>query len=122
MTDHEDLITETELDTLLAAASAPPVPLGAKTRMLARLAADTAGNDAALPPPSPSRSRLGWLAGLPLAASLALGIYLGAAGTASDFVPFGTATATASAAASDSDSDTGSGIDDALDFSEDSLT
>lgn len=95
MSNDRDLMSDHELDQLLAHASTPPVADGARGRLLQRIAAE--GRDE---PPSPASSnvislseararrskpapqpRLGWLAGLPLAASLALGIYLGAGGT-----------------------------------------
>jgi hypothetical protein len=108
--DH--LMTDVELDALLAAASAPPPPLGATSRLIARL-------DGAAHNSSPPKSRLGWLAGLPLAASLAVGIYLGAAGDLSAVNPFSLSTSSTATAA---DTDTGSGLDEALDFNEDTLT
>ncbi len=89
-----DPMTDAELDGLLSHASAPPLPLEAKVRLLARLeAADTEGPAATsativqFRKAEPQRSRLGWLAGLPLAASLAFGIYLGSAGQDTGLLP-----------------------------------
>ncbi len=93
MSNDRDTMTDQELDQLLAHASAPPLPDAARTRLLQRLAAGESQkpgsnvisfSDARARRASPraqSQARLGWLAGLPLAASLALGIYLGAGGT-----------------------------------------
>ncbi len=88
MSNEPELMTDGELDALLAHASKPPLPLGAKSRLLARLAKeDAAGKIVPVRQSEASGSRLGWLAGLPLAASLALGIYLGAGGGAESYLP-----------------------------------
>lgn len=92
MSKKPDLMTDVELDALLVHASPPPLPLGARQRLMAKLAqADVAGaaqeNVVALRRPTSGASRLGWLAGLPLAASLALGIYLGSAGDLEAYLP-----------------------------------
>jgi Heavy-metal resistance len=81
MTNEDRELSDRELDTLLAHASTPPVPLGAKSRLMTKAHAQTAfvAGEARLAH-SHSYSRLAWLSGLPLAASLALGIYLGAGG------------------------------------------
>ncbi len=82
-------MNDDELDRLLAAASRPALPVGALARLNARLAQESgAGNVIALQRKAPAqRRRLGWLAGLPLAASLALGLYLGSAGGGSSLLP-----------------------------------
>ncbi len=88
---RDNLMTDAELDYLLSHASAPPLPGEAKVRLLARL--EAAKSQAApativqFRKADPQRSRLGWLAGLPLAASLALGIYLGSAGQDASLLP-----------------------------------
>ncbi|MFT3672659.1 hypothetical protein [Aestuariivirga sp.] len=93
MTDDRNLMSDRELDQLLAHASAPPLPDAARGRLLQRLAEEEAKRPSSnvvslteararrAAQQAPSSGRLGWLAGLPLAASLALGIYLGAGGT-----------------------------------------
>lgn len=123
MTRQPDLMTDAELDTLLAHASAPPLPLGARERLLARVAAETvphagAANVVPLRQPARPRSRIGWLAGLPLAASLALGIYLGNAGGLDAYLP---ATANEMLVGVSTD-DAVSGIEDIESFSEDDLS
>ncbi len=116
MTDHE-------LDRLLAAASKPELPAGALVRLNARIAAEEGtSNVVTLQPRNAKaaelRSRLGWLAGLPLAASLVLGIYLGNSDTAPSFL---TDTAYELLSGVDLD-DTTSGIEDALNAAEEDKT
>jgi hypothetical protein len=120
------MMTDRELDTLLAGATSPQLPEGAVARLMARTAAAPdapVSNIIPLRRAEAPRSRMAWLAGLPLAASLAaslaIGIYLGAAGSATALNPISVLTSTSTATG---DNDTGSGIDDALDFNEDSLT
>lgn len=116
------MMTDRELDTLLAGATSPQLPEGAVARLMARTAAPSdapVSNIIPLRRAEAPRSRMAWLAGLPLAASLAIGIYLGAAGSATALNPLSVLSSTSTATG---DSDTGSGIDDALDFNEDSLT
>jgi hypothetical protein len=79
--DHIEM-SDLELDALLAKASRPQLPLGAKGRLLTAIAQDKILAEA----PS-NRSKLGWLAGLPLAASLAFGLYLGSAGVEGSVLP-----------------------------------
>lgn len=76
-------MTDKELDKLLAAASQPALPDGFAARLQARLEEPVVDNVIAFPQRSerPAPPRRMWLAALPLAASLAFGIYLGAAGT-----------------------------------------
>jgi len=81
-----DETTRKRLDLVLAAATDPELPAGAVERLLARLD----GEDRVVAMPSPGyslRPVLGWSAALPLAASLALGIYLGAMGSLDRFLP-----------------------------------
>jgi hypothetical protein len=78
-----------QTDVLLGLASPPPVPEGSEARLLARIAADRGTSTVVqfAPPPQKSRPSIGWLAALPLAASLALGFYLGAQGTLDSMMP-----------------------------------
>jgi hypothetical protein len=88
MTDKNGPMSDVELDALLAHASEPRLPAGANERLLARLAGQKAHeNVVSFRRAEPQQSRLGWLASLPLAASLALGIYLGSAGSLESLVP-----------------------------------
>lgn len=95
--------SDRQLDLLLAAARQPELPPGAQERLAQRLAAApgplrviarTARDDA-------QGWSLTWLAGLPLAASLALGIYLGAAGSLDSILPTSLTGQTASADSGD---------------------
>jgi len=80
---------EREIDTVLGLASRPVPPAGAMERLMARAAAEPQG--VAVIPFSPRasvrRNRLRYAAALPLAASLALGFYLGAKGTLDFLLP-----------------------------------
>lgn len=123
MTKSQELMTDQELDGLLAHATAPPLPLGARERLLARMAEEPTapampGNVVALRRPVPARSRLGWLAGLPLAASLALGLYLGSGGTFDSYLPAAAYDVLAGATAED----VTTGIEDMESFTEDDLS
>lgn len=124
--DHE-MMTDKELDTLLAHASRPELPAGARQRLLDRVGAE--GMPAAsnvipfrrpvqTPAAAPVRSRLGWLASLPLAASLALGIYLGAGGTFAGLLP----TTAYDIIAGGSADDSITGIEDVESYTEDDLS
>jgi hypothetical protein len=82
-----------EIAAVLAHASAPPAASGAAARLIARIA-----DEAQEPPPAKvldftprpragARRVLRFAAALPLAASLALGVYLGAKGTLDFMLP-----------------------------------
>ena len=85
MTD-EDLKQEREIDIVLAHASRPAVPPGARERLLARLPAKPATVE---PFPSGRRKHgsAPWTAVAALAASFAFGIYLGTTGVGDDLWP-----------------------------------
>ncbi len=78
-----------EVDTVLQLASDPAMPAGAMERLMARVAVEP--QDArviAMPQRAPvRRSPLRYAAAFPLAASLALGVYLGAQGTMDSLLP-----------------------------------
>ena len=82
---------EGQIDKVLRLASDPALPDGAMARLMARVAVEEQENKLvplvhrAAPPPRRSVFRLA--AALPLAASLALGIYLGAKGTLDFMMP-----------------------------------
>lgn len=76
---------EREAGRLLRLASDPALPEGATARLMARIAQERqVSNAVALPP---RRNALRYAAALPLAASLALGVYLGAQGTLDFMLP-----------------------------------
>lgn len=86
-----DKLTDTELDQLLGLATKPEAATGAASRAAARaFAQEGMSNVVALTPrhkPVAAKSTLSWLVALPLAASLAAGIYLGALGSGSYLLP-----------------------------------
>jgi hypothetical protein len=123
MNKEPELMTDTELDALLAHASAPPLPLGAKQRLMAKLShveGAGAAHSTVVPLRRPEKvaSRLGWLAGLPLAASLALGIYLGSGDNLETYLPPAAYELLAGANADEPLT----GIEDVEGFSEDDIT
>jgi hypothetical protein len=86
-----DNMTDRELDALLGLASKPKAEPGAAARATARAFAEEGqSNVVVLQPnrkPMAANSNLRWIAALPLAASLAFGIYLGAMGAGSYVLP-----------------------------------
>jgi hypothetical protein len=86
------MLSDLELDQLLAHASQPIAPKNFEQDVLAKL-----GNTVVAFPQKKKASL--FLIGLPLAASLALGLWLGSAGTIDSFIPqFGSTIATNDAA------------------------
>lgn len=125
--DGKTPITDSELDRLLSLASTPRPPADAGARLLAALQAAPAqpqpSNVIAFTPraaqkPQPrSGGLVPWLAALPLAASLAAGVWLGAMGNVPDFVSSASTVATASV-----DGDVPSGVEDVESLTEDDFT
>lgn len=79
-----------EISRVLGLASDPHLPDGATQRLLARLQAEPQGGPSVIPfRPRPRRMGdvLRYASALPLAASLALGIWLGAKGTLDPLLP-----------------------------------
>jgi hypothetical protein len=78
-----------EIRAVLARASEPQLPAGAADRLMARLAAESQERRVIAFAPRPRRSRPFWryAAAVPLAASLALGIWLGANGRMDFMMP-----------------------------------
>lgn len=76
----KDVISDLELDALLAKARQPELPEGFTEHLKAKLQVEPASNVIAFPRKlQQTSSRRGfWLSAIPLAASLAAGIYLGA--------------------------------------------
>jgi hypothetical protein len=75
-------MTDNELELILKAARQPDLPKGFAERLQAKLDANAPTNVIAFPSrkPEAQQSRRIWLSAIPLAASLAAGIYLGAMG------------------------------------------
>ena len=118
MATAQDLGAEVEdarqIDAVLNLVRARELPAGLEGRMMARLGPAVPGSVVLLG--RLSRARLGWAAALPLAASLVLGIYLGAAGSLDSLLP----TAVTGGAVSAGDDD--GGMSDAYGYLEDQLT
>jgi hypothetical protein len=91
MNDGKDMRPgdEREIEKVLGLASSPELPEGAAARLMARIAEEPqAARVIPFAPRAPSRrSPLRYAAALPLAASLALGVYLGAKGTLDFMLP-----------------------------------
>jgi hypothetical protein len=80
---------EREVGKVLGLASDPPLPEGAAARLMARIAAEPQEARIILLPQRAAarRNPLRYAAALPLAASLALGVYLGAQGMLDFMLP-----------------------------------
>jgi hypothetical protein len=80
---------ETQMDAalvkLLKRATDPAVPEGAEARLM--LALQSAARQSNVVPFQPPPKMQGWTIGLPLAAALALGIYLGSSDTLDAYFP-----------------------------------
>lgn len=76
-------MTDNELDKILKAARQPALPKGFAERLQARLEAERPSNVIAFPTRKlpEQKNRSFWLSAIPLAASLAVGLYLGAMGS-----------------------------------------
>ncbi len=79
-------LTDTELDVLLKQVAQPPLPTGFADRLQAKLEQSQGSNVIAFPQKNVASTKSAnlWLSSIPLAASLAIGIYLGAQGTLAD--------------------------------------
>lgn len=95
------MLDDQDLDRLLAHATAPKPAEGFETRMLARLAGGASHNVLTFPPRKTSL----WFLGLPLAASLMFGMWLGASDRIDNLVPNNGAVFASSLDAGDLDSD-----------------
>lgn len=105
------------IDRVLGLATVPELPPGAAQRLMARIEADKVVQ---FQPRSPARRKIfRYAAALPLAASLALGIYLGARGTLDFALP---AAVTGDVASNDDTPDDLSGVSEAEQYAEDNLS
>jgi hypothetical protein len=113
---NRDSMSDHELDRLFALASKPaPLP-GAEDRFMAKLNHE---NIVAFRSKSKkAQSAISWIAALPLAASLAFGVWLGAAGIGTNILPESLGGDAVAAA----DVDVISGIDEAETLAEDDQT
>jgi hypothetical protein len=112
---HDSMIDH-ELDRLIALASKPALPPGAEDRLMAKLNPENIVAFGAKT--KKAQSTISWIAALPLAASLAFGIWLGAAGIGANILPESLGGDAVAAA----DVDVISGIDEAETLAEDNQT
>ena len=105
------------LDKLLKRATDPAIPEGAEARLMTAIQATEQHLNIVQLQPRPRFQR--WAVSLPLAASLALGIYLGANGTLDNYMPDSIIGETL---ADTMDSEPTSGLDDAESYAEGDLT
>lgn len=117
MERYDETRMNAALDKLLKHATDPAVPEGAEARLM--LAIQSARQQSNVVPFQPRAKLQGWAIGLPLAAALALGIYLGSQGTLDAYFP-GTITDDISAELSDPIPFTG--LDDAESYAEGDVT
>lgn len=109
-----------EIDHVLSLATTPEVPDGAIARLMGQIGV-TSSADVILFTPKPRRidSILRYAAAVPLAASLTLGLYLGAAGRLDFMLP---TSLTNDVAATDTLTDDLGGVGDAEAYAEETLT
>jgi hypothetical protein len=77
----KDEMTDRELDQLLKAVRQPGLPKGFADRLQAKLDAPASAQIIGFPKRTEAAKTRLWLSALPLAASLAIGLYWGAVGT-----------------------------------------
>jgi len=101
-----------QIDRIMSLATVPAAAGDFEGRLMQRLAEAPSAPATSFVPPRQRRVGLGWAAALPIAASLLLGIYLGAHGNLDRLMP---SLVTGNVASADDDSDA-SGADDVLDM------
>ncbi len=87
MSENQELMSDNDLDRLLALATTPELGHDFERRVMAKISRSTSNNVVAFPKKHHTKN---WLIGLPLAASLALGLWLGASGSTINLVPTNT--------------------------------
>ena len=105
------------LEKLLKRATDPAIPEGAEARLMAAIRLAAPQSNVVKFPSRPKFQR--WTIGVPLAASLALGIYLGSKDTLDTYLPDSIMGGTV---ADTSDLNPSSGLDDAESYAEGELT
>lgn len=121
---RESAMEGREIDAVLSRASTPAIPEGAVPRLMARIAAEPQERQEATVIPfrpraqAPRRSLFRVAAALPLAASLALGVYLGTKGTLDFMLP---TAITGVALSTDAPDDLG-GVGEADDYATETLS
>ena len=117
MENSDNNQTDKALEKLLKRATDPAIPEGAEARLMAAIQSVEPQSNVVSFRPNPRFQR--WAVGLPLAASLVLGIYLGSKGTLDNYMPDSIVGETL---ADTSDPGPGTGLDDAESYAEGELT
>jgi hypothetical protein len=117
MEKHDETEMDAALAKLLKRATDPAVPEGAEARLM--LAIQSVVQQSNVVPFQPRPKMQGWAVGLPLAAALALGIYLGSKDTFDAYLPDAI---TNGVSADMSDSMPSTGLDDAESYAEGDVT
>ena len=86
MNKDQELLSDGDLDRLLAVATTPEIGVDFEHLMMVKIGFPTADNVLVFPQ---KHHRKNWLVGLPLAASLAFGLWLGASGSMLNLLPTG---------------------------------
>ena len=95
MTGTDRILTDAELDGLLNMASTVKAPMGFEQRLVRRIASEAGSNVVQFPQRTKSVAKTSWRWPVPaaLAASLIVGIWLGAQGSVSNVIEGATETA-----------------------------
>jgi hypothetical protein len=117
MEKYDEIQMDAALAKLLKRATDPVVPEGAEARLM--LAIQSVGQQLNVVPFQPRPKMQSWTMGLPLAAALALGIYLGSKDTFDAYFP---EAITDETSADMSDSMPSTGLDDAESYAEGDVT
>jgi len=117
MEKYDETQVDAALAKLLKRATDPAVPAGAEARLM--LAIQSVEQRLNIVPFQPRPKMQSWTVGLPLAAALALGIYLGSKDTFDTYLP---EAITDGGSADISDSMPSTGLDDAESYAEGDVT
>ena len=117
MENADNTQMDAALEKLLKRATDPAIPEGAEARLMAAILAAAPQSNIVAFPTRPKFQR--WAVGVPLAASLALGIYFGSRGTLDNYMP---GSIVGETLADTSDPAPSSGLDDAESYAEGDLT
>jgi len=116
MERYDEIQMDAALEKLLQRATDPAVPAGAEARLMRAI--QSVGEQVNVVPFQPRPRMQSWTIGLPLAAALALGIYLGSKDTFDAYFP----DAITDGMADMSDSMPTTGLDDAESYAEGDVT
>ena len=117
MENADNTQMDAALEKLLMRATDPAIPEGAEARLMATIRASTPQSNVVRFQQRPKIQR--WAIGVPLAASLVLGIYMGSRGTLDNYLP---ESVVGQSLLDTSESVPSSGLDDAESYEEGDLT